>query len=1150
MATLPLHLGTLLGAMPTHWLVEAEFPERAPVLPGFPLGRSFRIYKWENQYLAASEEGYNGASAPPSFLMSVFRRAGRNDVAYLLRLVAVAALLTSWAAAADPPLKPPALPVDADLKKLQDKIKELEKKLDPAEAPNRVSRLYLSGQVDQDTVRLKAKFVLVTSRPGAQVPIACEKAWATAATLPKGCLLLPAPPGEDGYVVQVDQAGDDHQVTLDLELPVSVRGTKGSERGFDMALPRAAITLLESLDMPPAVREVRITGRGPVASKDLSSKNGNRQPMPVPHIDRLEVTWRGPAPAQPEPLLASQAQVDVRVDEAYVTTEAELTLSLLRGQTMQWQVQLPPPPQATLEVDEPASDRVTVLPPNDAKNPLWTIQLKEASAEPVKVRIRHLQARGKAAVPIGPFAVPGAVRQQGTILVSAGPSVRLRSPAKTRGAISPREPTDEQRRQANLVAVYGYWSLPVPADSKQLVPAPLELEVETVRGAIETSVSHGIRLALGGWHVTSEIKVKPVRTEVEHLEFELPPNYELKASPPILVEPELDVKEQGGKRIGILKLARPQNQEFKVTLEGICETGEPKMMSLFLPRPMNTLDAGGRVAVSVPEGLELTVARDAGQQALPADRREASWRTDRSPAKIELAWRQHRPELPVEILLDLTVTERQIRARQHIHFRFENDPLKQIVLQAPEAPREMAPIGVNATLIRQQGQANAWLAALHGGDLTIDYAVPVPASERGRRSRQIAVPILWPEGATEVRAKVRTWSDPNLQPILGTGSGTGWQEMPLERVAERDALPVLVLAGNSAEKLNLTLTEPLSPPMPQIAVDRTLIQASIGDGGQQIYRARFRIQKFTSRQIDIELPGAPANLKLEVYLDGKQMNGLKVVDEEGRDVELGHIVRIAVEPELYRQDVILELRYQLPRDGGSWQTQFLPPRLRGHVFAGRVRWQLDTPPDWVVVATGRDTWPEQSWGLRGFLIGPKPAVAANDVERWFSGNVEQPLPQGSVGQWDVVAWQTDLQPFALYHVSQQGWLLACSLTLLAVGLALSFAPLPRRVFWSVLALTGLTLVTASILWPNTLAVVAYGAEPGALVLLLVVFLQWFFQRRYRRQVVFMPGFTRMSTGSSLVKHGSSHRPRSEPSTVDAPVGSIPEIGSRYGVPKS
>jgi hypothetical protein len=61
-------------------------------------------------------------------------------------------------------------------------------------------------------------------------------------------------------------------------------------------------------------------------------------------------------------------------------------------------------------------------------------------------------------------------------------------------------------------------------------------------------------------------------------------------------------------------------------------------------------------------------------------------------------------------------------------------------------------------------------------------------------------------------------------------------------------------------------------------------------------------------------------------------------------------------------------------------------------------------------------------------------------------------------------------------------------------------------------------------------------------------LQWFFQRRYRRQVVFMPGFTRLATGSSLVKHGSSHRPRAEPSTVDAPVGSIPEIGSRYGVP--
>jgi hypothetical protein len=39
--------------------------------------------------------------------------------------------------------------------------------------------------------------------------------------------------------------------------------------------------------------------------------------------------------------------------------------------------------------------------------------------------------------------------------------------------------------------------------------------------------------------------------------------------------------------------------------------------------------------------------------------------------------------------------------------------------------------------------------------------------------------------------------------------------------------------------------------------------------------------------------------------------------------------------------------------------------------------------------------------------------------------------------------------------------------------------------------------------------------------------------RYRRQVVFMPGFTRLKSKSSLIVNTPQPRPR-EPSTVDAP----------------
>jgi hypothetical protein len=100
-------------------------------------------------------------------------------------------------------------------------------------------------------------------------------------------------------------------------------------------------------------------------------------------------------------------------------------------------------------------------------------------------------------------------------------------------------------------------------------------------------------------------------------------------------------------------------------------------------------------------------------------------------------------------------------------------------------------------------------------------------------------------------------------------------------------------------------------------------------------------------------------------------------------------------------------------------------------------------------------------------------------------------------------------------------------------LVLLFAPLPRTLFWSALTGLGLAVLLLGVLYPGVLPAVAYGCEPGALVLAVVLVAQWMLQQRYRRQVVFLPGFTRLKAGSSLIRPGSSNRPR-EASTVDEP----------------
>jgi hypothetical protein len=127
-----------------------------------------------------------------------------------------------------------------------------------------------------------------------------------------------------------------------------------------------------------------------------------------------------------------------------------------------------------------------------------------------------------------------------------------------------------------------------------------------------------------------------------------------------------------------------------------------------------------------------------------------------------------------------------------------------------------------------------------------------------------------------------------------------------------------------------------------------------------------------------------------------------------------------------------------------------------------------------------------------------------------------------------------LQPIQLTHVPQQAWLLICSLGLIGLGLGLYLLTLPRQVFWPFLALLGLVAALAGILWPGILAAVLYGCQPGILVLAVVLGIQWVLHQRYRRQIVFMPGFTRLKSGSSLIRSGSRNRPRGEPSTVDEP----------------
>jgi hypothetical protein len=158
------------------------------------------------------------------------------------------------------------------------------------------------------------------------------------------------------------------------------------------------------------------------------------------------------------------------------------------------------------------------------------------------------------------------------------------------------------------------------------------------------------------------------------------------------------------------------------------------------------------------------------------------------------------------------------------------------------------------------------------------------------------------------------------------------------------------------------------------------------------------------------------------------------------------------------------------------------------------------------------------------------------LERWFTA---ADVDAESVGPAaELVCSDAALEPLVVLHLPQQIWMLSCSLLFLGVGLTLYFAALPRVVFWGLVVVIGVAVLTAGLFWPSLLPVLAYGCEPGTVVLVAVIGIQWLVQHRYRRQLVFMPGFSRLAPGSSIVRNAttpsSSQRRRGDPSTVDGP----------------
>ncbi|HEV3142246.1 MAG TPA: hypothetical protein VGZ47_00010 [Gemmataceae bacterium] len=1042
-----------------------------------------------------------------------------------------------------------------EYRKLLDTIEQLRKQINP-DKPEIPSVCRLSGKVEtreqQDVVKVQAVYEFRTATPRAIINLGCRKAGATAATLDDGHLPL-LQGSDDGYTVVIETPGT-HKLVLELEVSLTTRGTSGNERGFTLHLPGSPITLIDRFEFPTGVARIRLgrlTSATPASSPVQNLPAQAFQPavagqsaLVLGQVQGVELFWDNPAPQKPaDPLPVADTTVTVRLDETTVTTMGRITLKTLRGRMSEWKVQVPANATLSVESSDPETSP-TITRSQDDKN-TWLVRVHDPVESEVVLLI-ELQSPRKGPVPVGPIAVPGAFRHQGTINIVAPSQLRPMA-SRLRADVSRREVTGEDSNAPDLQYAFG---------DRPLTPAAqntpwLFVDAETLRGEVRTQTTHTLTLAEGGWRIVTEIRAAPLRTEIDHLDLDIPTELqELQAGPPALVA-GLEQAPAGGPQRWQLKLVRSRRTEFSCKIEGFyAGLAGANQMTLQLPRPVQTQDRDGRVNVSVPEGLEVRgqvhewdrdrvgewgrpLAANSGNAAA-----NAGATTSRTVAQVDLTWMPVQVQWPVQSVVDVTLDERQARIRQRLTFPPASGARSMVLRPMSSLAPVAFRVTEGATLTSSGAEIVLAVPPETGREqsIALSYAVPLRFRDQPSVSRVLDVGLLWPVSATRCETQVRFWSRPaavSFQPKLAGGP---WEVLPVEAVTGQDSLPQLVLQG-SGTALPLTLQwSEWSGLLPAPAVaERVLVQVVLNDNGSQSYRARFWLQKVTAPFLELELPGEPSAIHLEAWLNGSRLDALPVMND-GNSPAKGSIVRVPLQE---ISDQVLELRYQLlsgASGNSSWSAKLTAPLLRGSVSVGAMRWQVVWAQDLAFLVEDSSVRTESIWSFRRGLPERRPAFTTAQLENWFRNGTELDstgdegeTPYGTT--WDGRSMNP--AAFRLWLIPRTAWLLICSVTVLVLGLLLALLRRAPALFWPAIAILLLALGTWSLIATESALTFLAASPPGWLVLALALGVLWWLQRRYQRKVVFLPGFSRSEPSSARAQIGNNSHRRTEPSTAEA-----------------
>jgi hypothetical protein len=557
-----------------------------------------------------------------------------------------------------------------------------------------------------------------------------------------------------------------------------------------------------------------------------------------------------------------------------------------------------------------------------------------------------------------------------------------------------------------------------------------------------------------------------------------------------------------------------------------------------LPRAVGLLEQRCKLTVHADETTELLVGPAGMEEAVPEKHRYQIVTSD-TPSFVDIAWRPYRPDFAVHAVVDIFVRGVRAQVREKLTFgappstALPLDPGGAIQLNVPREIKSLVQIRPplpSEPLQPENGTVWVKPSGDEPREVVLEYELSLSDPESGEgelAARRLEVGMVWPRSTTHRSAKVRVWCDPGARVRLGnTGTLSKlWEDRGTEPVAGQDLLPSLVLKAESPQlPLVLQVEDIKGHGGPAVTCDRVLIQAQALDDEGLRCRARYFVTRANTDALEIQLPYPVDRSQLQIRVANHGVAWEPVSDAP-------HVARVPLSGLTGKQAFVLEVKYKLPQASGLGVTTITPPIIRGPVYYGSIRWQLGTAPDTIGFPLSLGAKVDYRWESRGWLIGPEPSVTSAELESWFTQEPAEPSPVGGVS----FSNRSD-DPQRVYSAQRWRWMAACSGTFTAIFLALYFLGLSRGGVVCVLLLFGAGTITLGFVWPVAFAALAYGCEPALVVISVLLLTLWLRQERYRRQLVFIPGFSRSKLDSSLLRRDSGRHSR-ESSTVDAPAGS-------------